>query len=53
MGNLAIRKGGQSILEYALLISIVAGALMAMNLYVQRAVKSNLKMIEDQIEQGN
>jgi Flp pilus assembly pilin Flp len=43
-------KSAQSILEYTLLISIVVGALVAMNLYVQRAVKSNLTKIADQTD---
>jgi Flp pilus assembly pilin Flp len=53
MNNLAAKKSAQSILEYTVLISLVAAALVAMNLYVQRAVKSNLKMIENQILRGS
>ena len=40
---------GQSILEYAMLFAIVASALTAMHIYVQRSVQSNLKMIEDRV----
>jgi len=40
---------GQSILEYALIISVVVAALAAMSIYVQRSAQANLKMIEDQI----
>jgi hypothetical protein len=43
-------KKAQSILEYAMVISVVVAALMAMNIYVQRAVQSNLKMIEERVE---
>jgi len=42
-------KKAQSILEYAMLISIVVAALMAMHVYVQRSVQANLKMIEDRV----
>jgi len=40
---------GQSILEYALIISVAVAALVAMSVYVQRSVQANLKMVEDQI----
>ncbi|MFC1708472.1 hypothetical protein ACFL2J_00230 [Candidatus Omnitrophota bacterium] len=39
----------QSILEYAVLISVVATALMTMSLYVRRGIQSNLKTLEYQI----
>jgi len=42
-------KKGQSTIEYALLIAVVAAAFMAMHLYAQRAVQANFKLIEDQI----
>ncbi|MFA5144925.1 MAG: hypothetical protein WC723_02850 [Candidatus Omnitrophota bacterium] len=42
-------KKAQSILEYAMIISVVVAALMAMNIYVQRSVQSNLKTIEDRV----
>lgn len=42
-------KRGQSTIEYALLIAIVAAAFLAMSLYAQRAVQANFKLIEDQI----
>ena len=42
-------RKAQSILEYAMIISVVAAALMAMNVYVQRAVQANLKMVEERI----
>jgi hypothetical protein len=40
---------GQSILEYAMVITVVVAALMAMNLYVQRSVQANLKILEDRV----
>jgi len=39
----------QSLLEYATIIAVVAAALMAMHVYVQRATQSNLRLIEDRI----
>ena len=40
---------GQSVLEYAVLIAVVVAALLAMNVYIRRAVQGNLKALEDQI----
>ena len=37
---------GQSSLEYALFISVVAVALISLAVYVRRAVQANLKVIE-------
>ncbi len=42
-------RKGQSTIEYALLIAIVAAAFLAMQLYMQRAVQANFKLIEDQV----
>lgn len=42
-------KRGQSVLEYSLVIMVVTSALLAMSVYVKRAVQANLKTIEDQI----
>lgn len=42
-------RRGQSVLEYSVLIAIVAAAFLAMSVYVQRAVQANLKMVELQI----
>ncbi|MFC1657768.1 hypothetical protein ACFL1D_00065 [Candidatus Omnitrophota bacterium] len=42
-------RRAQSTIEYALLITIVAAAFLAMHLYVQRAVQANFKLIQDQI----
>ena len=42
-----VLRRGQSTLEYAVLVGIVAAALVAMHSYVQRAVQANLKTIQD------
>lgn len=39
----------QSVIEYSLLIAIVVVAFIAMQLYVQRAARATLKVLEDQI----
>jgi len=39
----------QSLLEYATIIAVVAAALMAMHVYVQRATQSNLRLVEDRM----
>jgi Flp pilus assembly pilin Flp len=40
---------GQTELEYALFIGVVAAALIAMQLYVRRSVQANLKLLEEEI----
>lgn len=40
---------GQSTLEYAVFTAVVAAALMAMNVYVRRAIQANLKQVQDQV----
>jgi len=42
-------KKAQSVLEYAMIIMVAVAALMAMNVYVQRSVQANLKMLEERI----
>lgn len=42
-------KNGQNALEYTLIISVVVAALVAMRVYVQRAVQANLAVIEEEI----
>ncbi len=39
----------QTVIEYAILISVVAIAFVAMKTYVQRSVNANIKLIEEQI----
>ena len=43
------RYGGQSTLEYAVFIAVVAAALMAMQTYVKRSIQANLKTVENQL----
>lgn len=42
-------RKGQSIIEYALLIAVVATAVAAMSVYARRAVNANLKVIEERV----
>jgi len=42
-------RKAQSIIEYALLVAVVAAAFLAMHLYAQRAVQANFRLIEQQI----
>ncbi|MCM8797130.1 MAG: hypothetical protein NC923_04545 [Candidatus Omnitrophica bacterium] len=44
-------KRAQSILEYAMIVAVVAAALAAMNTYLKRSIQANLKNLEDQINQ--
>jgi len=45
------KQKGQSIIEYALLISIIAAAFIAMQTYMMRSVQGRLKQVEDEINQ--
>lgn len=51
-GMIKKRKKAQSTIEYALLISIVAAAFLAMNVYMQRSVQANFKLVEEQVNVG-
>jgi len=44
-----MRKSGQNVLEYTMLIIICAVALLAMTTYVQRAMNSRLKQSQDEL----
>ena len=44
-----ITSKGQSTLEYAVFVAVVAAALSTMAIYVRRAIQANLKAVEDQI----
>lgn len=46
-----IGKDAQSIMEYALLIAVVATAFMVMQVFINRVVQAKLKIIEDQINE--
>ena len=39
----------QAVIEYAILIGIVAIAFVTMKTYVERSVNANIKLIEEQI----
>jgi hypothetical protein len=41
-------KTGQNVLEYAILITVVLTALMAISLYVRRSIYANLLQIQRQ-----
>jgi len=42
-------RKGQSTLEYALIIAVVAGAMIAMQVYIKRGVQGKLKATADDI----
>ena len=42
------QAAGQSLMEYALLVAVVAAAVVAMSIYVRRAVQANIKQFEKQ-----
>jgi len=42
-------RKGQSILEYAVLLSVVAAAMIAMSFYIKRAVQGRINAIDEQI----
>lgn len=44
-----MRRKAQSIIEYALLIAIVAAAFMMMGVYMQRSVQANFNLVEEQV----
>lgn len=44
-----LRRRGQSTLEYAVVIAVVAGALLLMNHYIRRGVEGKLRESTDQI----
>ena len=43
------QRHGQSTLEYAVFMAVVAAALMAMNVYVRRAIQANLQQVQAQV----
>ncbi|MFA6358487.1 MAG: hypothetical protein WCY09_07520 [Candidatus Omnitrophota bacterium] len=44
-----IFRKGQSVVEYTMLIIIVAAALMAMSTYIMRSVNARLKTAQDEL----
>ena len=49
MKRLQFCRPGQSTMEYAVLLAIVAAALIAMNVYVKRGIQGRLRDLADQI----
>jgi len=47
--GLVSHRRGQSTLEYAVLIAVVAAALVAMHTYVRRAIQANVKNVEEEL----
>ncbi len=45
-------KKGQSITEYAIMVSIVIGALIAMQTYVRNSLSAKIKLAADGIHEG-
>jgi Flp pilus assembly pilin Flp len=45
-------KKGQSVIEFAVLIAVVAIAFMAMNAYTQRSFQAMFKTVEDRVNAG-
>lgn len=43
------RLKGQSVLEYAMIIAVVVGALLAINIYMKRGLQGRLRESSDQI----
>lgn len=49
---LQIKNKAQSILEYAVLVAVVAIAFSAMYIYGQRAVNANFQMVANRVNAG-
>ncbi len=47
------RKTAQSVLEYALLFSLVSAALLAMTTYIQRSMNAKLKVIQEELYESS
>jgi hypothetical protein len=46
-----IKKNGQSLMEYAILFSVVAAALIIMQFYIKRAYQGRIKQDSDEVGQ--
>ena len=44
-----LNKKAQSTLEYTIIVMVAIAALIAMSVYVRRAIQANLLMVEKQI----
>lgn len=47
-----MKNKAQSILEYALMVGIITAAIVAMALFIQRSVKSNVNVMQNQVEEA-
>jgi len=47
------RKRAQSILEYALLFSVISAALLAMSTYIQRSLNARLKVVQQELYESS
>lgn len=47
-----MRKKAQSIIEYAILVTVVAAAFMAMHMYLQRATQARLRQVQKEMEEN-
>ena len=48
-----MRRNGQSILEYSMIIAIVAAALLAMNQYVYRAINARMEQVRLELDESS
>ncbi|MCF7892885.1 MAG: hypothetical protein K9L77_01820 [Candidatus Omnitrophica bacterium] len=48
-----LEKKCQSVLEYSLLIMVIAAALMAMHKYVSRAFNARLKQVQEELDESS
>lgn len=44
-----MKRSGQSVVEYSLLVAVVAAALLAMSQYVYRAINARLKQVQEEV----
>jgi len=51
MFKIFYNRKAQSLLEYAMLISVISVAIMAMSPYVQRAMNARLKQIQVELDE--
>ena len=42
-------RRGQSVIEYSVLVGVIAAAFIAMNQYVNRAIGAKLKQVQEEI----
>jgi uncharacterized protein (UPF0333 family) len=47
------RRKCQNVLEYSLLIMVIAAALMAMHKYLRRAFNARLKQVQEELDESS